>query len=155
MPVAGRGERGDDEDTRSGAPAVRPFLGRPPGPVAAAGPPPADGGGGAVRPYYLTGGRVARADGRVRVETVVVAAVPARAHRLPAAAWEHQRLLGLAAEPTSVVELAAAMGVPVGVVLVLVGDLARDGLLDLSTPSVAPRDDVSLIRRLIDGVCAL
>ena len=47
------------------------------------------------------------------------------------------------------------MGVPVGVALVLVGDLAREGLLDLSTPTIAPRDDVALIRRLIDGVCAL
>src|SRR4051812_1267286 len=111
---AGGGER-DDRGTGGGAAAIRPFLGRKPtGPGAASGPPPADEGGGAVRPYYLTRGRVARADGRVRVETVVVA-VPSRAHRLPGAAWEHQRLLGLAAEPTSVVELAAAMGVPVGV----------------------------------------
>jgi hypothetical protein len=112
------------------------------------------GPAGGVRPYFLTRGRVASADGRVRVETVVVARRNATFH-VAGPAFEHRRLLGLAARPTSVVELAVAMAVPVGVVLVLVGDLAGDGLLDISVPAVAPSDDVDLIRRLIDRVGAL
>jgi hypothetical protein len=108
----------------------------------------------AIRPYFLTAGRVSSADRRVRVETMVVAR-PDAAQRLAPAAKEQLRLIELAASPTSVVELSAELGVPVGVALVLVGDLARDGLLDLSAPAVAPCDDVALIRRLIDGVIAL
>ena len=90
----------------------------------------------------------------MRVETIVVAR-PGAARRLPVHAWEHRQLVSLAAEPASVVELSVAMGVPVGVALVLVGDLAREELLDVSAPAVAPCDDVALIRRLIDGVIAL
>ena len=102
MPAGGGGDRRDDV-TASDAAAIRPFLGRPPGgPCRGPVPPATDEGSGAVRPYYLTRGRVASADDRVRVETVVVA-VPGRAHRLPARAREHQQLIVLAAEPTSVV----------------------------------------------------
>jgi hypothetical protein len=97
---------------------------------------------------------VGSADGRVRIETIVLARSHA-ATRLPPHAWEQHRLVALAVRPISVVELSAAMGVAVGVALVLVGDLAREGLLDLSTATVAPKDDVALIRRLIDGVIAL
>jgi hypothetical protein len=155
----GRGAGTDDGGARPSS-FVRPFLDRtepsaddrrpPPGalPVEAA-----DQSAG-VRPYYLTGGRVGSGDSGVRVETIVVARSGA-SRRLPVQAWEQVRLMALAAEPTSVVELAVAMGVPVGVALVLVGDLARGGLLDISAPVVAPRDDVALIRRLIDGVYAL
>jgi hypothetical protein len=154
---AGAGSDGEVEGA-----FVRPFLDRP-GPVPArpsAVPPPAappgDGGAeaGAVRPYYQTGGRVGSTDGRVRIETMVLARAGAAA-RLPAHAWEQHRLLALAVRPISVAELSAAMGVAVGVALVLVDDLARDGMVDLSTATVAPKDDVALIRRLIDGVIAL
>lgn len=146
-----------DDSPESQSSYVRPFLGRigatppagPGAPAPAASAAPAD-----VRPYFLTSGRVASADGRVRVETMVLAR-PGAAHRLPPQAREHRRLVALAADAHSVVELAVAMGVPVGVALVLVGDLVREGLLDISSPAVAPRDDVELIRRLIDGVCAL
>jgi hypothetical protein len=107
-----------------------------------------------IRPYFLTGGRVSSADRRVRVETIVVAR-PGASRQVPVHAREHQRLVALAAAPISVVELAVALDVPVGVAVVLVGDLARDGVVELSTTAVAPRDDVTLIRRLIDGVAAL
>jgi hypothetical protein len=118
----------------------------------AAGPEPAEAA--AVRPYGLTGGRVASADGRLRVETMVRADGAAR-HRLRPHAHQHRALVELARVPTSVAELAGASGLAVGVVLVLVGDLARGGLVELSTPAVSPRDDVILLRRLIDGVAAL
>jgi hypothetical protein len=142
------------EDGGGDSPAIRPFLDRTGAGAFGRGPEPAEDDAAGVRPYFVTRGRVASADARVRVETVLVAR-PAAVHGLPAHAREHHRLVTLAARPISVAELAVAMAVPIGVVLVLVGDLARDGRLDVSTPTIAPRDDVALIRRLIDGVCAL
>jgi hypothetical protein len=149
--------RGRDADGREvGSPAIRPFLDRaqPRPPAPAEEPVAAEDQAASIRPYYLTRGRVASADARVQVETVVVAR-PGAVARLPANAREERRLLLLAVRPISVVELAVALNVPIGVVIVLAGDLARDRVLDLSTPTIAPRDDVALIRRLIDGVCAL
>jgi hypothetical protein len=142
---------------------VRPFLDRrapapppagPTPPVPPAAVPEAPPEASPVRPYYLTGGRVGSVEGRVRIETMVLARDDAGVRLAPHAREQH-RLLALAIRPISVAELSAAMGVAVGVAVVLVDDLARAGLVDLSTAIVAAKDDVDLIRRLIDGVLAL
>jgi hypothetical protein len=144
-----------DAAAQAGARAGAPGRPGPDGPV----PPPANPGPPAdkvagVRPYSLTRGRVASSDPRVRLETMVMA-VAGSLGRVGPQAQEHRSLLAHAWEPRSVVELAVAAGLPVGVAVVLVGDLAREGLVELSAPAVAPRDDVTLIRRIIDGVAAL
>lgn len=106
------------------------------------------GGDGAerspVRPYALTGGRTARAT--LPPETVVAAAVPdgARAGRSP----EATRILELSRPWRSVAELSALLRLPLGVVRVLVEDLADGGVVHLHHPSPASEDTDQLERAL-------
>lgn len=151
-PPSGAGHDGDD--------FLRPFTGHvpPTRPVPAPPSPPdapaAEPQGAAVRPYSITRGRVTSADSRVRVETMVRAIPGGRHPDGSVPAGRLRALLAAARGAVSVAELAAAVDLPVAVALVLVGDLATDGLVELSTPTVA-RQDVALLRRLIDGVAAL
>ena len=95
-------------------------------------PDPAGAGpvrGGRVVPVYaLTGGRTRSGAGRdMPVETLVTATSAAgRANDLQ---LEYQTTVELAARPISIVEIGAALGVPVGVARVLVSDLVDAGHL--------------------------
>lgn len=85
-----------------------------------------DGHGGSaavVRPYTLTAGRT-----RARVELSVEAILDRTddTTRLPAGALG--RVLG-ACDASSVAEVSARLGMPVGVVRVLLGDLVAQGLV--------------------------
>ena len=105
-----------------------------------------------ARPYLVTGGRTRAREAGMAVETVVVLS-PQRT-TLPQS-FERARILDLLVGPLSVAEIAARLGLPLTVALVLVGDLVADGLLIASEPAVEVRHDVSLIERLISGVAAL
>jgi len=105
-----------------------------------------------VRPYTMTGGR---ADSVVHLEyeTMVQATAAGRAE---SSRFERAEILRLCAnEPLSVVELAARMRVPIGVVRVVAGDLIAERRLEAHQPSGNLADDVALITRLIAGVRAL
>ena len=99
-----------------------------------------------VRPYAITGGR---ADSRVHLayETMLQATASGRA---ATAKFERAAILRLCAtEPLSVVELAAKLSLPIGVVRVVAGDLLAEGRLGAHQPSGNLVDDVALITRLI------
>lgn len=98
-----------------------------------------------VRPYALTGGRTARA--ALPPETVVAAAVPDGAPETGRSP-ETARILALSRPWCSVAELSALLRLPLGVVKVLVQDLADDGLVDLYRPSPASEDTDQLERAL-------
>ncbi|NLA36686.1 MAG: DUF742 domain-containing protein, partial [Actinobacteria bacterium] len=71
---------------------------------------------------------------------------------------EERRILDFAANPISLAELSAHLGVVLGVAKVLVADLVGTGALDRSTshsPSVEAHRDVSLLERVLDGLKAL
>jgi hypothetical protein len=57
--------------------------------------------------------------------------------------------------PVAVAEVAARIGLPIGVVQVLAGDLVNAGVLLRSESSKSLADDVLFIERLIQGVAAL
>jgi hypothetical protein len=110
--------------------------------------------GGHHYSYLLTGGRTGGGASGIHIETVLV--------RDDSAAQQHGRLSGELARivaacetPVAVAEVAARIGLPLGVVQVLAGDLVGTGVLlrSSSTPSLA--DDVLFIERLINGVAAL
>lgn len=83
---------------------------------------------GRVRPFIMTGGRT-RAERRdLRVETLLQATATAPAVELGP---ESAAILAACAQPTSVAEVAAALGLVLGVVTVLAGDLIADGLLEV------------------------
>lgn len=101
-----------------------------------------------VRPFLLTGGRT-RVRGGLRVESLVTA-VPGMP--IGALRFEARRIVGLAERPVSVAELASALGLPIGVVRVLVGDLLDSGLV-----TVVQVEQISsaLLERIRDRVRAL
>ncbi|CAN7383099.1 DUF742 domain-containing protein [Knoellia sp. LjRoot47] len=110
-----------------------------------------------VRPYTLTAGRT-RASIDLPVEAII--------EQMPSAAerewFEHDRagqIVTACAERTSVAEISASVGLPLGVVRVLLGDLVEQGhlkvaattLTDASSPDV--RQD--LIERTLRGLRAI
>lgn len=100
-----------------------------------------------VRPFFLTRGRTS-AD--LPLEAVVVTredAYPACAAGLEA---EGVAIVRLCLTPRAVAEVAGRLGLPLGVARVLVSDLAREGLVEVT--SEAPEIDEELLDRLIRGV---
>jgi hypothetical protein len=69
---------------------------------------------------------------------------------------ECARILELCLIPVAVAELASAVGLPLGVVRVLLDDLVQEGLIDVR--SAAPRGRVTdrrLLRKVLNGLHAL
>ena len=102
-----------------------------------------------VRPYLLTGGRTRVEGVDVPLEAMLTSTEVGRSaidRRTP----EESRLLIMCREPTALVEVAAKLDLPVGVVRVLAGDLLREGYLEQG--QVASGTDVPLLERLLDGL---
>ncbi|MEU9237448.1 DUF742 domain-containing protein [Streptomyces subrutilus] len=118
-----------------------------------------DDAGPVVRPYAMTRGRTSHA-GQHRLDLIaLVVAEPAADDPV----WdmtlspEHAHILGMCRDrPQSVAELAADLDLAVGVVRVLIGDLADDQLVHVTRP-VPPAElpDESILREVIDGLRAL
>src|SRR5438477_13020426 len=79
-----------------------------------------------VRPFVITGGRTRAADTSLRMETMVQTVGKPRDDL----SFERARIVDCCYEPLSIAEIAAELGVPLGVAMVLVGDLVEDGLLE-------------------------
>jgi Protein of unknown function (DUF742) len=114
--------------------------------------------GPVVRPYAVTGGRTAPADGEVLdLIAVVVAtgrAVPPDDH--PPLTPEHRRILGLCQQQVTVADLGAETTLPVGVVRVLLADLIAQGVVTVvrQRPSARrPQNDV--LQEILNGLRAL
>ena len=103
--------------------------------------------------YLLTGGRTGGGAAGVGIETILVRDV-AMERQAP-----HSAELALIVEacvmPVAVAEVAARIGLPIGVVQVLAGDLVASGVLLRSSSTLSLGDDVLFIERLIHGVAAL
>ncbi|MBT2447406.1 DUF742 domain-containing protein [Streptomyces sp. ISL-43] len=118
-----------------------------------------DDAGPVVRPYAMTRGRTSHA-GQHRLDLIaLVVAEPAADDPVWDATLspEHAHILGLCRErPQSVAELAADLDLAIGVVRVLIGDLAADELVHVTRP-VPPAElpDESILREVIDGLRAL
>jgi hypothetical protein len=77
-----------------------------------------------VRAYVWTGGRT-RSRHHFEIETLVTAAERSSNAVTP----PHRAVLGLCQEPKSVAEVAALLAMPLGVAMVLLGDMADQGLI--------------------------
>lgn len=107
-----------------------------------------------VRPYFVTGGRT-RTDRPLGVETLVRTTDQGRDARATLRFEPHAIASVCDGDGTSVAEVAARVGVPLGVARVLIADLADAGLVDVIDAPARIEDDISLIQRLIHGVRAL
>jgi hypothetical protein len=69
---------------------------------------------------------------------------------------EHRRILSLCAGPTPVADLASEIDLPIGVVRVLLGDLAAHGLIGVYERTLdESASDERLLRNVLDGLKAL
>lgn len=116
-----------------------------------AGPEPA-GDASIVRPYSWTRGRT-RSTVDLRIEALVTTTergddVEAMAHS------EHRAVADLCREPRSVAEIAALLGVPLGVAKVLLGDMANFGLVVVHETALggANKAHLLLMERVLSGL---
>ena len=115
-----------------------------------------DGPGRLVRPYAMTGGRTRSSGAEIPLEALVIVTDEGR-QRAMGLAWEHRAIVELCASPMSVAEVSAHLKVPLGVARVLVGDMAAEGLVEMSGASgneQAP-NDLNLLERVLNGLRAL
>jgi hypothetical protein len=132
---------------------IRPFLDI--GPATAAGPGedadgPAAPAGPSLRPFLLTAGRVAGKDS-IAIETQVVATDHGYAYGAQLG-FERREIVQLCGDPLSVAEIAAQLSLHLGVVRVLVGDLAGEGHLAVYLPNADAAGDVDTLLRVIRGL---
>jgi len=109
--------------------------------------------GRVARPYMVTGGRTRpRGERQFDLIDIVVAtgAVPGGAF---SPGPEHRHILGLCQRPTVVADLTAAVGLHLGLVRVLLGDLLYEDLISVSKQ--AQRTDMRLLQRVLDHLKAL
>ena len=108
-----------------------------------------------VRPYMLTRGRTAPAVAVIELHAPMLAFVtPEDLGR--DATPEARHIVAMCRTPTSVAEVAARLGTPVGVARVLAGDLVAAGHLRVApVGEVADHRDARMLERLLEGIRAL
>ncbi|MFE3450688.1 DUF742 domain-containing protein [Nonomuraea sp. NPDC059194] len=103
-----------------------------------------------VRPYAVTGGRTAP---RVKfaMEALVSSATvePRDLSYMP----EYAAISQLCRSVRSVAEISALLRIPLGVVRVLIADMATEGLVRVHQPQLdAGKPDVNLLERVLSGL---
>lgn len=109
-----------------------------------------------VRPYAVTRGRTMPAAGsQIGLIDIVVAVIdppPAADLRLGP---QHRQLLARCGQPITLVDLAAGVNLPVGVVRVLLSDLTEHGLIRVFPTPRGPVTDPRLLSAVLQGLKAL
>jgi hypothetical protein len=111
--------------------------------------------GPVVRPYALIKGRTLPSGGTTfgLIDVVVATGERPPAHFRPGP--EHRRILTMCRRPTPVVDLTSEIDLPLGVVRVLLGDLASEGMLRVLSTQKQPVTDQRLLRMVLDGLESL
>jgi uncharacterized protein DUF742 len=107
-----------------------------------------------LRPYLLTSGRAQPVDHTLEIETQVVTSDRGKAssHSLT---FERRDIVELCRATMSVAEVAARLGLHIGVTRVLVADLAALGHVIVCRPTAAINQDLGMIERVIRGLEAI
>jgi Protein of unknown function (DUF742) len=105
-----------------------------------------------VRPYTRTGGRT-RSSLDLPIEALITTTAPDAAtdrYSHP----DHREIAILCQDVRSVAEVAALLGVPLGVARVLIADMARLGLVTVhnSAPPGGGAPDLALLERVLSGL---
>ncbi|HEX3786006.1 MAG TPA: DUF742 domain-containing protein [Pseudonocardiaceae bacterium] len=99
-----------------------------------------------VRPFIVTGGRTRPLHDGLRIETLVVSLPEALTAPLH---FEQRQIVHRCRTPLSLAEVAALIGVPLGVARVLVADLYTDNFVTLREPQAVPEHVLERIRDLV------
>ncbi len=112
--------------------------------------------GPVARPYTVTGGRT-RARGTRHFDLVDLIVRSGKDADITSVSPERARILDLCRIPVSVAELAAIIGLPLGVVRVLLGDLLHENLIEVmeSAPRRGVVTDQRLLSKVLEGLRAL
>ena len=111
--------------------------------------------GPVVRPYALTKGRTLPSGEQSfgLINLVVATGERPPAHFRPGP--EHRRILSLCRRPTPIADLIFEIDLPIGVVRVLLGDLAGAGMLRVIFTQSEPGTEQRLLRMVLDGLESL
>jgi Protein of unknown function (DUF742) len=117
-------------------------------------PPDDDASVSRLRPYLLTSGRSEPVDQTLEIEAQVQTTESGVAAygRL---SFEYREIVELCRSTMSVAEVAARLGLHIGVARVLVADLAAQGYLLVQRPTFPYSQDRDLIERVIRGLQAI
>jgi hypothetical protein len=111
-----------------------------------------------VRPYAVTGGRTEPAGGAVLdlIAVVVDSGRPAEPGDQFALSPEHRRILNLCRRPATVADVASDIGLPIGVVRVLLADLVQQSRIRvLPGRPAGQKPSAQLLREVLHGLRAL
>jgi hypothetical protein len=103
--------------------------------------------------YAITRGRTRSVGRDLPWETLVTTTNEGLA-ALPRLRFEHARIIELCRRPVSMAEVAATLGVPLGVARVLVSDLNANGMLVVNLPVLSDRGRprIEILERLLTGL---
>jgi hypothetical protein len=147
----------DTDPAQNPAPMIRPFLGEiPQAHPEPSGAPPERPRPNALgtRPFLLTSGRARPVDARLEMEAQVLTTETGEA-ALERYRYEQHDIVVLCRQSMSVAEVAARLGLHLGVARVLVGDLVACGHLSARRPAGGEHRNVAIIERVIRGLQAI
>jgi hypothetical protein len=113
-----------------------------------------------VRPYTMTGGRSGVGLAPIALEALV-SVTPSGMRMRGRFRWESAGIITHSRKETAIVELAAILEVPVGVIRVLTADLRDQGAVTIIEPpgegvtNSADSDYAELLHKVLDGIKAL
>ena len=110
-----------------------------------------------IRPYTMTGGRTGADQPFIALEALVCATSTGVTNKHQFR-WEAARILDLLKDEIAIVEIAARLEIPIGVVRVVVADLAHRGAVRISEPPSAVPASLegyaytTLLQKVLDGI---
>ena len=107
-----------------------------------------------IPPYLLTGGRVRPVDDSLELEAQVITTDAGR-EAIVRLTFEPHDIVALCDEPYAVAEVAARLGLHLGVTRILVGDLVHSGHLSVRRPERDIHRRADIIKRVIRGLDAI
>lgn len=116
---------------------------------------PDDTSSSLVRPYAVTRGRT-RPRLEIELESLVETTVRGRASAAQQSGREQERIASLCdGRLQSLAEVAARIGLPLGVARVVIADMAADGMVSIHEPALLNNDDAvgtDLLERVLSGL---
>jgi uncharacterized protein DUF742 len=116
--------------------------------------PPRDYEASGLRPYLQTGGRVRPLDANLEIEAQVMTTPAGRADAARLA-FEQRDIVALCEQPSAIAEIAARLGLHLGVARVLTSDLIAMGYLNVRRPETGRGRDAQIIERVVRGLQAI
>jgi Protein of unknown function (DUF742) len=101
----------------------------------------------------MTGGRTRPTHDDLEIETLV--STTSVGEQTPKLTVEHRAIAALCHEILSIAEVSARLRLPLGVIRILVGDMADEHLVMVHRPAQAgDHPDLTLLKRVLDGSTA-